>query len=294
MRQLWQHSVPQLGFQYPYLLRGVLAISALHKASLCTTSEMREEYLAQSSTHLDHCLKAVQDRISDPGIDEALPVFLSSTLIAIHSYGWTTLPAAQDPNPIEQFLHCAYLTRGVGAIVKNNFSTLEAAGFLPMVGNVPTSQLMARSHDVDQEMKDLTLLVDRWVKESDNPANAAPVLAVEMLSKVLKELEHSGTVGILMRWTAVVPQDFLAMVERKESVALVLMARFALDFAKIGDCWWLHGLDARLIACIEEILKQRTELDDRWAMVWWEYFLQSRKAVQDENPSATSIYDGED
>lgn len=291
MLQLWQHSVPQLGFQYPYLLRGGLAISALHKASLCSTSEMREGYQTQSSTHLDHCLKAGQDHISDPGTDEALPLFLSCTLIAIHTYGWKTLAGAQEPGPIDQFLHCTYLTRGVGAIVQDNFSALEATGFAPMVGDVPTSQLMTGLHDFDEGMTDLTPLVDRLVKDSDEPSSAALVLALEMLSKVLKELEQSETVGMLLRWPAVVPQDFLAMVERKESVALVLLARFALAFAKIGNCWWLHGLDTRLIACIGEILKKRKQLDDRWAMVWWEHFVRSRKAIQDESPSATSIYD---
>jgi Fungal Zn(2)-Cys(6) binuclear cluster domain len=75
---LWRVAVPQIGFSYPYVLRVILAISALHLAYL--QQEERAHYIAQAAYHHEVALQNVAPSLEIRIAENPTAVFAFSVL----------------------------------------------------------------------------------------------------------------------------------------------------------------------------------------------------------------------
>jgi hypothetical protein len=90
LQTVWRIRVPKFGFSSPFLLHGILSLSALHLAYL--KPENRAHYVAQAEFHHNLALQMVSAIL--PQIDEenAAAVYLFSTVTSIISCAKPRLP----------------------------------------------------------------------------------------------------------------------------------------------------------------------------------------------------------
>ncbi|KAI5294727.1 hypothetical protein KEM52_003349 [Ascosphaera acerosa] len=146
-RIVWGDDVVKLGFNHHFLLRGILAVSALHLAvttmdrqesdgadaassggtpggggggggvsstSVVSDRENVAELLLQSAVHMDAALgefrMLLQQSRAESSEQTYTAVFFLACLLTVHGFGsFRTQP---DSDPIDAFIHCAGLIQG--------------------------------------------------------------------------------------------------------------------------------------------------------------------------------------
>lgn len=144
-RHVWRSVIPTEAYSNRYLMHGILAIAAVHRAYLFPTAAQKEKYIKASAYHLAAGLKEFRELIASPIDPENWqPVFCFAAMITIHL---CTVPVrlggSKWPNPIANMIELFASMKGLQAITKP---------FLPSMGRTPLAP-MANSVWLESEMR---------------------------------------------------------------------------------------------------------------------------------------------
>ena len=70
--------------------------------------------------------------------------------------------------------------------------------------------------------------------------------------------------GAIFVWAARIPREFIALVESKNSHALVILAHYAVLPGRARNVWWLEGLGADIVTAVAMALGR-----DCWSLIEW-------------------------
>ena len=104
-QHIWSESIVQIGFQHPFLLRGILSISALHLAT--STPESNSNFVIQVSNQYNRALLEFRNVLSNIGEGNWVAVFAFSCITFIHAFAVAQIQPPMDPT--SDFLNCMRL-----------------------------------------------------------------------------------------------------------------------------------------------------------------------------------------
>jgi hypothetical protein len=111
--EIWQGSIVDLSFDHPFLLHGLLGMAALHKAGAGDLPD-RTALAVQADYHIGIALKIYSKKLESPTLEEALPMFLLSSILVNYQFGSANL---QEPaNPLNAVEHCFRLLQGIRVV----------------------------------------------------------------------------------------------------------------------------------------------------------------------------------
>ncbi|KAI4947564.1 hypothetical protein J4E91_006384 [Alternaria rosae] len=70
--------------------------------------------------------------------------------------------------------------------------------------------------------------------------------------------------GAIFVWAARIPREFLALVEAKNTHALVILAHYAVLPGRVRNVWWLEGLGADIVTAVAMVLGR-----EKWGLIEW-------------------------
>ncbi|KIW17936.1 hypothetical protein PV08_05131 [Exophiala spinifera] len=254
--KIWQDTVVQIGFEYPFLLRGILAISALHLAYEHPAE--RESFLLQSFRHLEPSLSAVKSLINNPADATTPALFACACLLVIHSFGAGALDAPHDP--VGSLIGIMQLIRGVSAVLRTSWDTVYGVQLSPLAPLVTVGLTadvpghLAEITTIKQQVASLSQF-DVPFAERSTCLEALDHLEIVLLkAKARHEEEQESVLTILFAWPVMVSEEFVSLVAQRRQVPLAIIAHFATRLRVFGDCWWLQGWDTTLITQVERML----------------------------------------
>lgn len=112
---VWQMDCVEIGFDFPFLLRGLLALAAVHKVATDPKAE-RQKLLLQADTHMSSALDTYRKNLGQPRDETAMPMFLLSVVIVTYNLASALLEAPEDP--IGALQHCFHLVQGVSLVIQ--------------------------------------------------------------------------------------------------------------------------------------------------------------------------------
>lgn len=124
-------NVPQLGFCYPFVLNGILAISALH-LSRFKKGDSQARYLSQAQRHYDSALRIATALLPEIDEDTCPPLYIFTTLCVFFTLGAGPkegdflLFGTRGPAEWHVFF------RGLETILKQNIEFLERSELSPI------------------------------------------------------------------------------------------------------------------------------------------------------------------
>ncbi|OLN95408.1 hypothetical protein CCHL11_04727 [Colletotrichum chlorophyti] len=131
MRHVWRVEIPREGYLHPYVMHGILALSASHKAYLI--SSQREAYLTMSAYHQSLGLEAFRPVLTSITKNNWKPVFCYSSLLTTLA---CLLPMRSDNGrlsaPITEVLEMFRFVRGVRSVLQPFFEYLPRSNFAPL------------------------------------------------------------------------------------------------------------------------------------------------------------------
>lgn len=256
----WRIGVPREAIRHPFLMHTILALAALHKISLAsTTTTTNNADLALVA--LNHHHRALS--LSKPAIDNfdatsANAIFAFSAigalvLLAMPVY-FDTPPLA---DPITDISALGAVMRGTSTVVRTGLHWITSG---PLAAQLRLG-FLDRPAPLPPETEAALGLVDEAIKRRFQGArNAAELLTsysytldrLKLTFGVVLAQEHEK--GIELTWLAMGRADFAKQLEEREGLALVLLAHYAVLLHGARDVWCCKGWGRALVEAIGEAL----------------------------------------
>lgn len=267
---MWQTLIPRLAQQYPFLMHGILAVSALHLAHL--NPSQTNLYLINAITHQELAAPAFRHEIEDVHKDNCDAAFAYAHLIAIYSFASEKEDERlliADPNGPDILSNWLFFLRSGCYMAESIWDNLTSG---------PLGALSCAWEDpIDVEEGGKTPLVERllslmppkdsagaWTDETSKIySDAAFDLGYAYACADLLE-ERFNTWNVLRTWPMRLDMEYMHLLHSSHLGALILLAYYCVLLKKLERKWFFEGRAERLMG---HILKR---LDTSWRchIVW--------------------------
>lgn len=260
---IWENEFIDFAFEYPFLLRGFLALSAIHKASLLQPAE-RQSLLLQADSHISRALDTYRNHLESPSAQTAIPMFMLSSVLLTYNFGSAQLDKPEDP--IGGLHHCFMLLQGIKVVVIPYWDHIkDSAVFAHMADMASPEALEAldklAKQDNPQEilrLKELTELV------LDSQDKEACITAIDELHETWTRFRYLGPerdeISLLFLWPARLTNRFFDLLAAHNPVTCIITIHFAALMAQARPIWWVGRWPQWLLIASEQLLAATPDL----------------------------------
>lgn len=267
LQTIWQITVPQFGFSYQFVFRGILALAALHLAHL--KPDLQAQYVAAAEFHHNIALQMVSGTIPQINEENGPAVYLFSTITCI--IGCAT-PRKHDDFWVtnDKVIQWLSLFRGTVAIIASVDEALKKGPLAPMftLGGRKSSAWRARSTANQTFLIELRRLIDETVEDPEELKcyqNAIDDLGKSFATVVENGSQNCETADIFI-WLLQTSDGFLDLLHRKAPKALVIFGYYCVITKELEWAWWMQGFSVHLIRAIYQHLDQEHRCWLQWPM----------------------------
>ncbi|KAL1982967.1 hypothetical protein VTN96DRAFT_654 [Rasamsonia emersonii] len=257
---IWRVRVPEEALSYPFLMHGILALSALHLARTSSDPQKRSNYLNSAISHQDQGLAEYRGRLNDINAANWRAMFVFSTIVTVYAFGYPHPPEWEDPwTPVDDLRQVLLLTRGVQVVLSTTIPWVERSEFaiiLQIDDQVhPVPDAVQAALDRLSEMNDIC--AQQQMEHHDHEACA---IAIEQLGVMFGEFEKEAPSlkNIAARWAIKVAGRYFDCLQARSPLALVILAHYCLILHRLREFWWAEGWSTRVLRAIWVLV------DDRW------------------------------
>lgn len=291
LAHVWNVAIPRLGYQHPFVMHGILAISAAHKAYLIPAS--RRIYLPLADYHQTLGSEGYRHQLQTFDLSNWMPVFGFASVVVLHML---TLPTRMENHTLEapftNLLELSSLLRGIKTTLQPIISHVVRTEFAPVIYGVwllesddksapcvypsPVSRsaklTVARCPPLDHS----PLPPDTWdalkrlraFQEADIPSGGVShyLHAVGQLETSAKLFALAGLhveTGAAIFWLYTVHDSIFIDLNAQRPHALLLFAYFLVHLAVLeGSFWYLRGWARQLMVKIEDGLADQPRFQE--------------------------------
>ena len=263
---LWRVVVPQIAFEHEFLMRAILAISALHLSTLRPL--VQDHYTHIAVQQQDAALRLFRAVMIKPDETNCDAFFAMSSLIVV--YGFES-PKASDSLGMFNYKgdhsdEWLPLIRGVNSIIQSVWECVSKGRLSRLLHDQSQSPASTSLPVVLTEQ--LELLEDLCSKMAGDPEDSAACKeAVAQLRWCFERMNNKATyeceVSLAFCWPVMIPQHFITILNNLNQEALVILAHYCIILHHLDDYWWMKGWAHHLI---DNIQRQVTDDLQAWIL----------------------------
>ena len=264
---LWQVTVPQLAFQHDFLMRGILAIAALH---LSFHGGAKHDHWANLAIQQqDTALSAFRSLVNNMDETNCDAFFALSSLIVVYGFEF---PKTADSLGLfnlsgEHSDEWLSLIRGVNSIIISLWPSIKSgklSGLLHDHARVPSQ--MQIPEVLETQLQDLNHLCEQVPGDEESVKTYKIAIGVladcfeRMANKQLYECE----VSLAFLWPVMVPQEFISKLGHREPEAFIVLSFYCVILYQLDNYWWMNGWAVHIIRNIYRQLNKKYQVWLRW------------------------------
>lgn len=272
VRNFWRVNVPQMGFNTPYILKGILSLSALHLAKF--RPERKDFYLAAALSQHNAAVSLVSRLILTITAENCVELFLFSSITNYFAFG-----KPREPDNFLLTRHGALpdwlvLFRGVRAVMETELDAILQSPVAAMFETgfatheywishtFENETLRALEANIGESLQDEPQKLDAMMPAMDALKRSyAMFYAAGPDSKVHSDDDKVRAIGI---WLYKISGEFIALVGEGNSEALCILAYFCVLMRRLDFLWWMEGWGLHLIESIYSRLNDSYRCWIRW------------------------------
>ena len=257
-REIWRLVVPRVAFSYEFVMRALLAMSALHLRFL-KSRDMSYD-LAATQHHLES-LKLL--RVAFPVLNQqhADALLAANTLIAMYAYAYppvveSMLPKAPTWIPV---------IRDGSKIIQGCWNWVRGGVLAPLLGRAEADQSRYVGETIDFPSS-LFILSQPGAPGELDPEELEDGQVLEIYRDATELLKASWDhfwpfnpkEVYAFRWPSLMSDEFMRFIEELRPRALVLLAHHCAMMELLDDrFWWIKGRGVDEIRRIEGVLEEK-------------------------------------
>lgn len=260
VRNLWRIEVPRIAFRHDFVLRALLAVSALHTAQSKAEPEVRGFYIERALAQHRISLREPMEMLHNLSPENASALFVFASLTAI-----LALATPRKPDDFlivgnEGITHWLFLLRGVSSIASSSREWILSDTIASMIhqANVPLlDQELEHSEGPspveDEQFGNLRRFLQRDI--ADPEERRVCLEATDKLSRAFAYFSKgNGSVDNEVRsifvWIYKISDDYLALLTQYRPHAMVVFGYYSALLHRLDSLWWVKGWGTHLIALI--------------------------------------------
>ncbi|KAI8941871.1 hypothetical protein NX059_003068 [Plenodomus lindquistii] len=274
---LWRREYIELGFEFPWLLRGFLALSAVHKAAFLPPAD-RRSLLLQADSHISQSLATYRVQLESPDPACAVPMFVLSSTLLTYNFGSAQLEKPDDP--ISALHHCFMLLQGIKVVVMPHWDYIKHHSIIVRVSNLASPENLdaldnLAKEDNSQEILRLKDLTELLLASRDKEAC---ITVIDELHETSLRLRHvtpeDDEYTLLFLWPARLNSRFLELFAAHNPVACIITTHFVALLAQGRPIWWYVKWPQWLLTAAENMLAATPDLL-KW-LAWPQQIIQAQ------------------
>ncbi|KAI4191784.1 MAG: hypothetical protein LQ346_004605 [Caloplaca aetnensis] len=247
--ELWRVTVPREGFHHDFLMRGILAVAALHLSHLRPDRALEYQHIANH--HSDRALGGFQAAITDMNEVNCHAFFALSSLIVVYNFASPRTPGSLSfTYEGQDSTNWLAMIRGVNSILMPSWPWVENGplrGLLqPGVFDTTETRL---PKPADHQLRQLAELCESAA--GGDEAVGAYTAAVKALRKCFAKIFTRSSVeceiGTAFTWPVEVPDKFIQLQQARAPEALIILAHYCVVLHHLDNYWWMKGWAAHLM-----------------------------------------------
>jgi hypothetical protein len=266
LQHIFEEHIPEEATQHSFLMHGVLALSALHLATLKPAQV--NKYASLCDKHQASALASYRQILTHITDDVADALFALATILSISSLARATLKASQMEGPpyisVESICELLFLTRGVREVKESAGERVNRGRFSAVLHghDLSADVQVTMSPKISSVFRELDLMVHVNCADQEQRKHCSE--AVKHLRSVYETLLGGWLtgdleVGQIWRWTALLSYDFIKMVQAHYPPALVITAHFTVAAMMLREMWFVSNWGSLAFDGIRIALKSELE-----------------------------------
>ncbi|KAF2028361.1 hypothetical protein EK21DRAFT_70068 [Setomelanomma holmii] len=259
---MFQTTIIELGFEHPFLLHGLLALSAVHKASFLLPGD-RQELLQQADIHISQALNAMREHLEKPSDETAVPMFVLSSVLLTYNFGSVQ---EMPEDPIHSLHHCFMLLNGIKVVIGPHWDELKEDPILAQMTEMSTEATLQGLDELatNDTRPDILRLMDLTELVLDTHDKTVCIEAIQELYSVALRVQHippdRDVNSFLFLWAARITNRFLELLAAHNPVACIVTVHFAALLAQAGPVWWVVKWPRYLLFATRSLLAVTPDL----------------------------------
>jgi hypothetical protein len=269
---IWRDTVFQQAFRHEWLLYGIMATAAFHKASQHPKSS--KGYASVALAHQESALKGYISQIGRPNQDNSIAIFSLSLLCTIWAFASKDLPeslkrvggsGASDTtleirlpptSPTNQFAQIISCLRGIYTVMQETDTWLQ--------GDIEEMLRYPRESDLPAHPPELAHAYDVLAEAVQNYDGPEAAELKDMFIEHVTRLRNISRCRAVVEWDShifsffiMAPVQYIDCLKQANPVALVIFAYWASCFRCMDHHWWAHGWPQSLVHDVSNLLDMR-------------------------------------
>lgn len=259
-------NLPRIAFSHPFLLHGILGISALHLAHF--KKDLRAHYLSQAQYHYQTALRTATSLLSAISEDTCSALYLFSTICPLFTMGMGPRPGDFLFFGEHGLAEGLVLFRGMRTLIEAHPDILEKSDLAPML-SVSIRQVLQSPSD-DQHLQALQQLIEEAASDMSNVQ--VYLQALEKLARSFPATSSSSARSsqtspqTAFVWLYRVSDEFVICLQRRDPIALVILAHFCVLLNDLSHIWCMKGWVEHLLSEIHRSLDEEHRMWMNWPM----------------------------
>ncbi|KAI1131363.1 hypothetical protein F5Y10DRAFT_233936 [Nemania abortiva] len=255
---IWQKVAPGFAIKHQYLLRQILAFSALHLAYL--QPKERHKYSLVATQHQSLGLQQFRAALTRIDADNCHVLFLAASfVINVHLATLATRIAAEDPSvtAVEDMIEMFVLVKGMSAVLNTWEYVIHDGCLNAMFAGNPVARSRPVWDEISQKLQHLRTTLP---KRQTDP-QIAEILDTEILTlsdnfKHAIETASAPEVRTLVTWAVYASDAYIRLLRVGCPEALVLFTFYCVIVHETeSDIWYSRGLGSRIVKQIQARLE---------------------------------------
>ncbi|TDZ33095.1 Protein RTA1 [Colletotrichum spinosum] len=267
---LWQRTLPQIGFQYPFVAHAILSLAALHLAHM--EGSPSSPYVVEATRHHEIALVGFHECVNNLTREnsEALLAWSILNLLYVFSISKQLSHATELSSPRlrkDRLLGVEWIpmVRGIDAVLGPHYDFLREGRMAGALSLGNWHELNLENHASDAVDQELCRLRDAWRSSSDAEVYDE---ALHIMRKCLMYARQFDTMdeetlaqwGFNRAWAGPMafihfaPQQYFTLLHQRQPHSLILFAYFGAFLHMLDDYWFLEGWGKDIVGAVDELL----------------------------------------
>ncbi|KAL3454650.1 hypothetical protein BJX65DRAFT_260933 [Aspergillus insuetus] len=272
VESVWQAVVPREAMRHPFLMHGILALSALHLAAN-SNGATKEQYVRTSKMHQNQAVVGLARLAGMLKPYHSDAAFTLSNIMMIFSFA---LPEIVGQTPGESALDELYQV-----FISTRESEDVIANIIDWVGNGELKPLLQCDKAAPKMPDTSRLAIMSLTQLNANLARQNPDhdkdlydTTIKHLGSALDKVARGGeTMIVAFHWIFQVPQKFMELYRQREPFALVILAHYSVIIHFLRRHWWMGEWGLRLIQDIGQHLDSNWRKSITWVLDATGYYI---------------------
>lgn len=265
-KEYWRDEVPVIAQQFPFLMRGILASSALHLGKGCTADHMRTGYLRIAAYHHALAIPEYRSHLCNLTKESAPAVMAFACMLTMYSFASPKYPGMLFAEGQPEWM---YLHRGVHAIPMHWETWAEDAFIGRQISRNILPIVDPSINPDDWRLCDLERLVTSLPPE-EVPHGPAYQAAIYWLRQAFAHTyipeSQLGPVYAVLFWIERVPQSYFDLLMLQRPRAMVFMAYVGALMKRSSNLWYVGEFPEHIVMEARNLLSPDLHSLIAWPM----------------------------